>query len=43
MFQIGKPILIMIMVKLEQLIMLRRLKKNAHRHGGRNNFKIICG
>ena len=35
MFKIVKPILIMRMVKLEQFIMLRRLKKNAHRHGER--------
>ena len=35
MFKIKKPILIVRMVKLEQLIMLKRLKKNAHRHGER--------
>ena len=35
MFKIGKPKWIVRMVKLEQHIMLRRLKNNAHRHGGR--------
>ena len=35
MFKIGKPKWIVRMVKLEQHIMLRRLKNNAHRPGGR--------
>ena len=35
MFKIGKPKWIVRMVKLEQHIMLRRLKKNAQRHGGK--------
>ncbi|KAK4594448.1 hypothetical protein RGQ29_018220 [Quercus rubra] len=35
MFKIGKPKCIVRMVKLEQHIMLRRLKKNAHKRGGR--------
>ncbi|XP_050279539.1 receptor-like protein 33 [Quercus robur] len=35
MFKIGKPKCLVRMVKLEQHIMLRRLKKNAHKHGGR--------
>ena len=37
MFKIGKPKLILRMARLEQHIMLRRLKKNAQRHGGKNN------
>ena len=37
MFKIGKPKWILRMVRLEQYIMLRRLKKNAQRHGGKNN------
>ncbi|XP_050279527.1 receptor-like protein 33 isoform X2 [Quercus robur] len=35
MFKIGKPKCLVRMVKLEQHIMLRRLKKNAHKCGGR--------
>jgi Leucine-rich repeat (LRR) protein len=35
MFKIGKPKWLVRMVKLEQHIMLRRLKNNAHRRGGR--------
>ena len=35
MFKIGKPKCLVRMVKLEQHIMLRRLKKNAHKRGGR--------
>ena len=35
MFKIGKPKWIVRMVKLEQHIMLRRLKKNAQRRGGK--------
>ena len=35
MFKIGKPKWIVRMVKLEQHIMLRRLKNNTHRRGGR--------
>ncbi|KAF3956993.1 hypothetical protein CMV_017947 [Castanea mollissima] len=35
MFKIGKPMCLVRMVKLEQHIMLRRLKKNAHKRGGR--------
>nr|XP_023874488.1 receptor-like protein 9DC3 [Quercus suber] len=34
-FKIGKPKWIVRMVKLEQHIMLRRLKNNTHGHGGR--------
>ncbi|XP_023896500.2 receptor-like protein 33 [Quercus suber] len=37
MFKIGKPQWIVRMVKLEQHIMLKRLKKSAQRHGGRKN------
>ena len=37
MFKIGKPQWIVRMVKSEKNIMLRRLKKNAQRHGGKNN------
>ena len=37
MFKIGKPKWILRMVRLEQHIMLRRVKKNAQRHGGKNN------
>ena len=37
MFKIGKPQWIVRTVKSEQNIMLRRLKKNAQRHGGKNN------
>ncbi|KAK4607861.1 hypothetical protein RGQ29_001610 [Quercus rubra] len=36
MFKIGKPKWIVRMVKLEQHILLRRLKNNARRSGGRN-------
>ncbi|KAM3684374.1 hypothetical protein ACJW31_11G038900 [Castanea mollissima] len=35
MFKIGKPKCLVRMVKLEQHIILRRLKKNAHKRGGR--------
>ncbi|XP_050279533.1 receptor-like protein 9DC3 isoform X2 [Quercus robur] len=35
MFKIGKPKCLVRMVKLEQHIMLRRLKKNGHKRGGR--------
>ena len=35
MFKIGKPKWIVRVVKLEQHIMLRRLKNNTHKHGGR--------
>ncbi|XP_050241993.1 receptor-like protein 33 [Quercus robur] len=35
MFKVGKPKWIVRMVKLEEHIMLRRLKKNAQRHGGK--------
>ncbi|KAL4607791.1 hypothetical protein ACB092_09G200400 [Castanea dentata] len=35
MFKIRKPMWIVRMVKLEQHIMLRKLKKNAQRHGGK--------
>ena len=35
MFKIGKPKRIVRMVKLEEHIILRRLKKNAQRHGGK--------
>ncbi|XP_050279518.1 receptor-like protein 19 isoform X1 [Quercus robur] len=35
MFKNGKPKCLVRMVKLEQHIMLRRLKKNAHKHDGR--------
>jgi hypothetical protein len=35
MFKIGKPKWLVRMVKLEQHIMLRRLKNNAHKRGGR--------
>ena len=35
MFKIGKPKCLVRMVKLEQHIILRRLKKNAHKCGGR--------
>ena len=37
MFKIGKPKCIVRMVMLEQHILLRRLKKNAQRCGGKNN------
>ena len=37
MFKIGKAKWILRMVRLEQHIMLRRLQKNAQRHGGKNN------
>ena len=37
MFKIGKPMCIVRMVMLEQHILLRRLKKNAQRRGGKNN------
>ena len=37
MFKIGKPMCIVRMVMLEQHILLRRLKKNAQRRGGKHN------
>ena len=44
MFKIGKPKWIVRMVKLEQHFTLRRLKKNAQRHGGKKQLvRTICG